>query len=537
MSWRYRPGGHWAVVGARSSALILGPSALGLAERVWGVVSGNADIDVLVEALAREGLAHLPAFALVEYGDDTVRVLVRGDAEVCLRTAGSPAEQIVHARGVRSWREEVVLSVTGILLRGPAEPGEEDPAPHLPVLGGIVRAFDLSLAEEAGPASILLAETTSEQAGDRRPESPPAPELTPVPSAGPPDAVAGEARDAEPEADLSVDAGLTLDEAVFDLDVHDSPSSQGPPGASRDEPSTGQADREGDEVFADDEYLEWVSGATRLGSVEDAAVREGTDHVGEPVAPPPTPSTPPRALPPFPPVMAETSVVSGPPHQEPDLPSRSAPDAPRTVISSIPFATARKSASPNGPGALPPQVIDEDAGLTVARAPAGGAGQGVSVEPRVGWLPSVVCDGGHANPPESERCRVCGADLAAAEHRWVERPAIGQLRFAGPPDVVPLTGRTVVIGRAPRVDGVSGDAVPDLVVIPNAGVDISRSHVRIDVEGWHVMVVDLHARNGTIVVDPRGESRRLHPGEEKMIVPGTRVVLSDDVQFVFEVQS
>jgi pSer/pThr/pTyr-binding forkhead associated (FHA) protein len=81
---------------------------------------------------------------------------------------------------------------------------------------------------------------------------------------------------------------------------------------------------------------------------------------------------------------------------------------------------------------------------------------------------------------------------------------------------------------------VSGDAVPALVTVPSG--DVSRSHLRLAVEGWHVMVVDLNATNGTVVEDPSGESRRLHPGEEKMIVPGSRVVLADVVGFVFEAQ-
>jgi pSer/pThr/pTyr-binding forkhead associated (FHA) protein len=173
--------------------------------------------------------------------------------------------------------------------------------------------------------------------------------------------------------------------------------------------------------------------------------------------------------------------------------------------------------------------------MTILRLPASTESESaVSSIPRTGWLPAVVCPHGHRNPPESQRCRVCAADLSGAPKQWVERPVIGQLHFDGPPGTIPVTG-PMVIGRAPRVDAVSGDDVPTMVTVPGADGDISRSHVRIAVEGWHVLLVDLNATNGTVVTDPNGTSRRLRPGEEKMILPGSRIVLADTIGFAFEV--
>jgi pSer/pThr/pTyr-binding forkhead associated (FHA) protein len=128
---------------------------------------------------------------------------------------------------------------------------------------------------------------------------------------------------------------------------------------------------------------------------------------------------------------------------------------------------------------------------------------------------------------------VCGADLSSAQQQWVERPVLGRLRFDGEPGIVPVTG-PVIIGRGPRADGVPGNAVPTMVRVP--GKEVSRSHVRIAVEGWHVVAVDLGTTNGTWVYDPDGEGRRLGADEERTLVPGSRVVLSEDVSFVFEVQ-
>jgi hypothetical protein len=215
-----------------------------------------------------------------------------------------------------------------------------------------------------------------------------------------------------------------------------------------------------------------------------------------------------------------------------------APASPAGLISSVPFgsarparAGARETAEPVPPAPGRPTLTEVDS--TVLRLPHGAPGAEPASAPRGGWLPAALCGRGHANPPESDRCRVCDLDLADAEQRWVERPVVGRLRFSGPPGVLPVTG-PMVIGRAPRADRVSGDALPEMVTVPSADGDVSRSHLRIGVEGWHVLVVDLQAKNGTVVVDPGGEARRLHPGEERLIVPGTRVLLSDDVQFVFE---
>jgi hypothetical protein len=152
---------------------------------------------------------------------------------------------------------------------------------------------------------------------------------------------------------------------------------------------------------------------------------------------------------------------------------------------------------------------------------------------RTGWLPAVVCGSGHANPPESERCRVCRADLSSAAHQWIERPVLGHLRFDRDVGVVEVAG-PMVVGRRPRADGVPGDAVPTMITIPDD--DLSRSHLRVSVEGWHVVITDLRATNGTWVYDPDGEGRRLDPDEQKPLLPGSRVVMAGTVGFVFEVQ-
>ena len=74
-----------------------------------------------------------------------------------------------------------------------------------------------------------------------------------------------------------------------------------------------------------------------------------------------------------------------------------------------------------------------------------------------------------------------------------------------------------------------------MVTIPDD--DLSKSHLRVGVQGWHVVVEDLKSTNGTWIFDPDGEGRRLDPDQEKPLAPGSRVVMADAVAFVYEVQA
>ncbi|HLU64439.1 MAG TPA: FHA domain-containing protein, partial [Protaetiibacter sp.] len=58
----------------------------------------------------------------------------------------------------------------------------------------------------------------------------------------------------------------------------------------------------------------------------------------------------------------------------------------------------------------------------------------------------------------------------------------------------------LVLGRSPSVSGVPGGQLPRLVTLSSGDQDISRSHVRIALEGGTVVVTDLHSRNGTTIV-------------------------------------
>ena len=95
-------------------------------------------------------------------------------------------------------------------------------------------------------------------------------------------------------------------------------------------------------------------------------------------------------------------------------------------------------------------------------------------------------------------------------------------------DVITLD-RGVVMGRNPRADfaGADGEERPHVVKLPSADGDISRTHLRVTLDGWHVLVTDLNSTNGTLVTLPGRDPQQLRPGEPMPIQPGTVVTLAD----------
>jgi hypothetical protein len=91
--------------------------------------------------------------------------------------------------------------------------------------------------------------------------------------------------------------------------------------------------------------------------------------------------------------------------------------------------------------------------------------------------------------------------------------------------------RPVLIGRAPSVPAAtpSGSAPRLLTILDDK--DISRSHIRVSVEGDAVVVTDLASKNGTVVTLPGGSPRKLRGGEPTVVLPGTLIDLGGGVTF------
>jgi hypothetical protein len=190
-----------------------------------------------------------------------------------------------------------------------------------------------------------------------------------------------------------------------------------------------------------------------------------------------------------------------------------------------------------GTGASGESSASGASGATVKRAdlpePAAQAASDVLPD-RIGVLvPALVCPEGHVCPPTGAACPRCGAPLPA-DPVPVLRPALGVLRTSLG-DAITLD-RGVLMGRNPRVesDAADGPERPHIVKLPGAGGDISRNHLQVTLDGWHVLVTDLGSTNGTLVTPPGRDPQQLRPGEPTLIEPGTLVVLAEGIDFRYE---
>nr|WP_246232378.1 FHA domain-containing protein [Nakamurella aerolata] len=146
-----------------------------------------------------------------------------------------------------------------------------------------------------------------------------------------------------------------------------------------------------------------------------------------------------------------------------------------------------------------------------------------AVELGPGEVYAVVCASRHANPPLSTSCRVCGAAIANTRPEPVERPVLADLALSTGQRVA--VQAPVVIGRAPAALGNGAQ----LVTVPSPHQDISRSHVEVRAEDWHVVVADLKSTNGTVVRAPDRPDQLLHPGQAIVVEPGWEIDLGDGV--------
>lgn len=91
------------------------------------------------------------------------------------------------------------------------------------------------------------------------------------------------------------------------------------------------------------------------------------------------------------------------------------------------------------------------------------------------------------------------------------------------------------MGRGPSDGRQVGGERPHLVKLPSPDNGISRNHLEVLIDGWHVLVTDLNSTNGTLITQPGRPPQRLSPDQPTMIDPGTTVTLADDISFTFEV--
>lgn len=145
---------------------------------------------------------------------------------------------------------------------------------------------------------------------------------------------------------------------------------------------------------------------------------------------------------------------------------------------------------------------------------------------------AVLCQNGHANPPNSNVCRVCGSPVARKVPQFVAGPVLAVLRASdgSTADV----DRPVLIGRAPSGDR-SSSRSPRLMPVPSPNHDISRTHLEVAPDDWQIVVTDLNSTNGTVLVRPGAVDRQqLAPGEPVPVQLGSVMELGDGVSVLID---
>jgi hypothetical protein len=294
----------------------------------------------------------------------------------------------------------------------------------------------------------------------------------------------------------------------------------------------------------DDDDYDHLFGQTVGRSVEDAAVRAavpagttaGTDADAPQGVPAPSrpPSAPESGQPPSPDTVRPTSTAAPP---SAAAPLATAPPFPGGIIDAVPGASPGRRADPEVERAPLAPIASEDLTMTVNRA---AQAKMLAQMERPGSLAApgpvvhaIRCPSQHPNPAHAGTCRVCRAAIPDQVPVTVPRPVLGRLRFSSGDEVT--LDRGVLMGRKPAEGRQVGGERPHLVKLSSPQHDISRTHLEVRLDGWHVLVTDLDSTNGTLVAQPGRPQERLRPGQPTMIEPGTMVVLADDVTFVFEV--
>lgn len=266
----------------------------------------------------------------------------------------------------------------------------------------------------------------------------------------------------------------------------------------------------GAETRPESDLIDWVPGVGRAAPeiTPAAARRTAAPPQQEPGGPQQSPSgqslpqqpPPGQALPPHP------HSQQPPPHQS--LPVQPGPVPPG---STPPRPVGRPETTTPPTGSVPPPHGHRNAGSTSLTAV---------------LLSGLVCSNGHANSPERMACGACGTALTGTP-RTVSRPPLGVIELSTGEQIV--LDRSAILGRRPRASRVSARDVPQLITVPSPQQDISRSHLELRLEGWHVVAFDLGTTNGTTLYRANTEPVRLRSREGVMLRDGDTIDLGDGV--------
>lgn len=575
----YLPGDWLGIIRGGTVVLLPPDTGRSLVEPLWALLGRSPEIHEVLDAVtAASGgsLFRLPWFGVVGLAAP-LRVFLRGEIDLTVRLDGGTTTEL-SGRDVTTWTERRLPAAEGFEAVLPAVTGDSAAAAtataaaeRLPLAEGVVMLRGLVCTFDGGtPGTMQTPAAVAPAAAAPRDEV--------LLAAAAADVEAELADEAAADTDTQIeaesgDAGSSAD-TVLELpeDLAPEEPQAAVPAAAASEPAASEP--AGQDVPGAPEPAEaeptssydhlWEQ--TVLRTIEDAAVREDPDADGEPATAAAEPAAEPEPAPEPEPVFA--------PEPEPaPVPAPAPPAVPGGLIDSVPWATggdraasapapvpaptppaqqgppslihafARPDTAPESPASASPAVAhgatddtDHD-GQTIMKSALPGRGAAplqAPTELAPGTGPMVlarVCPQGHANPPTSAACAYCNQALPG-DGVQVRRPRLGRVRLSTG-ELIDLD-QSLIIGRQPSVSRVQGAVMPRLIQVASPGGDISRSHVEVRLEGWHVMLCDLKATNGTVLLREGQAPRRLAQGEMAIVFDGDIAELGDGIQLRFE---
>lgn len=513
MDCLYTPGG-WSLLAGPSVWFFVDRAPTDLPEAWWASVAAGAGVDDLLGLLVDEGLRSVGAFALVGPDDASLVGALRGP--VTLTVAEGDAETTYDGEGTRTWaRHDLAAAEVRISPKSSADTG-----PWFPLIGGVVAAGGVALGDGLGSWAGPLAVADEEPVGSEQ-------DLEPVAPGGNSVSMPGQ---------LSTTATFPLEDDNVEVASEDDPAEESPAVVAGAPESTDGlptfdhlfgATQRPSAIALPDSSDRTLLPEEMPGGPGAASISEGhpTDGVVPPIAVDPAPVDLARVAP-APAAVGGPGLIDALPWESHGTPTPVDPPRP-LVLSESPQMPSLPAVPTEVPAPLAP--AEESVDLTVNRAAlleAAAAASGPAVH-------AVRCSSDHLNPPFAHLCRVCGASLEPQEAFTAPRPVLGRLELSTG-DVVTLD-RAVVMGRAPVARLDHGADRPHVVALASPENDISRTHLEVRLDGWHVLIVDLESTNGTVVTAPGQPPVRLRANDPTPIEPGTTVSLADEVSFVFEV--
>ncbi|MDR1078590.1 MAG: FHA domain-containing protein [Propionibacteriaceae bacterium] len=483
MATRYRRGEWIALVAPRACLILPGVVAPQELERLWPAVRRGDDLAGLVQALISGpvvSLAALPDFGAVVWAPEGVQVAARGPVRITVQTAQAPVT--IDGKKVATWREDTVADPLSAVIETPAVAASAGQAEslELPLEAGLVWASRVEL----GPAQTA-------SSGD-------APEPAPRTGGGlGQTASTGSVPEAGP--DLAPDA---RPEAAAPAPAHPLVIPAGDHFVSGPLESSGLTT-----VFPS--AVDWGRGDDAL---DPASAYQSLVPAGAPSY---------EELFDAPTALSVAEAAAG----------REEPGAAATVEPS-------SDSAPAGPGSLgavwPPD--DDHDGMTIASfSPPTGPIAVPAFTTAAPTGPTVlarICPRcGRPNPSRRASCLSCDAQLSQ-DAVMVPRPLLGRIALSNG-ERYPLD-QPVIIGRKPRSPRFSNQDVPRLIAVNGPRQDISRSHLKIALEDWSVMVSDLGSTNGTVLRRAGQPDRRLQAAEQVVAQTGDLYDLGDGVTVSIE---